>query len=135
MFLFLVFQPTLMRGTLPQKNGIPDLDYLAPDCFHFAQKTHALRKRICEYFAEKPKYLYSLFSVARGLWNNLLQPIGQKSLTYEAVEAPFLCPSKERPYLATFANSNNVQSELKSNMEDFRSLMGTNIARNSRCRL
>ena len=84
---------------------------------------------------KKPKYLYSLFSVARGLWNNLLQPIGQKSLTYEAVEAPFLCPSKERPYLATFANSNNVQSELKSNMEDFRSLMGTNIARNSRCRL
>ena len=52
-FLFLVFQPTLMRGTLPQKNGIPDLDYLAPDCFHFAQKTHALRKRLCEYFAEK----------------------------------------------------------------------------------
>ena len=34
-----------MRGELPMKNGIPDLDYLGPDCFHFAQRTHALGKK------------------------------------------------------------------------------------------
>ena len=39
-----VIQPSLMRGELPMKNGIPDLDYLGPDCFHFAQRTHALGK-------------------------------------------------------------------------------------------
>ena len=39
-----VIQPSLMRGELPIKNGIPDLDYLGPDCFHFAQRTHALGK-------------------------------------------------------------------------------------------
>jgi hypothetical protein len=42
-----VLQPTLIRGQVPRARdgrGGPDLDYLGPDCFHFAQKTHALSK-------------------------------------------------------------------------------------------
>ena len=38
-----VIQPTLIQGTLPTlPNGDIDLDFLAPDCFHFGQRTHAL---------------------------------------------------------------------------------------------
>ena len=40
-----VIQPSLMHGSLPMKNGIPDLDFLAPDCFHWGQRTHALGKK------------------------------------------------------------------------------------------
>ena len=71
---------------------------------------------------------------AKGLWNNLLQPVGQKSNSTN-LYTPFLCPSKERPYLATSVNSDNVKSELKSNMEDYLSLMGTNSAKYSKCHL
>ena len=40
-----VIQPTLIQGSLPQlRNGNIDLNFLAPDCFHFSQRTHALGK-------------------------------------------------------------------------------------------
>ena len=78
--------------------------------------------------------MFYFLLVARGLWNNLLQPVGRKSLDYE-IGVPFLCPSPERPYLATYQNSlsANTRSELFSNMEDFVSLMGTLPARTSQC--
>ena len=43
-----VVQPSLVNGLLPRqwndlyKARLPDLSYLAPDCFHFSQKLHAL---------------------------------------------------------------------------------------------
>ena len=37
-----VIQPTFLETEIPRKNGIPDLDYLAPDCFHWGQRSHAL---------------------------------------------------------------------------------------------
>ena len=78
---------------------------------------------------------YSIFeiSVARGLWNNLIQPVGQKSFDYN-ITVPFLCPSKERPYLATSKNGkSNTSSELLSNKKDFISLMGTTLAQSTLC--
>ena len=73
------------------------------------------------------------FTVARGLWNNLIQPVGQKSSDYN-ISVPFLCPSKERPYLATSKNGkSNTSNELLSNMKDFISLMGTTQAQSSLC--
>ena len=40
-----VIQPTLIQGSLPLLgNGNIDLNFLAPDCFHFSQRTHALGK-------------------------------------------------------------------------------------------
>ena len=78
---------------------------------------------------------YSIFeiSVARGLWNNLIQPVGQKSFDYN-ITVPFLCPSKERPYIATSKNGkSNTSSELLSNKKDFISLMGTTLAQSTLC--
>ena len=80
-------------------------------------------------------YSYSIFeiSVARGLWNNLIQPVGQKSFDHN-ITVPFLCPSKERPYLATSKNGkSNTSSELLSNKKDFISLMGTTLAQSTLC--
>ena len=80
-------------------------------------------------------YSHSCFeiSVARGLWNNLIQPVGQKSFDYN-ITVPFLCPSKERPYLATSKNGkSNTSSELLSNKKDFISLMGTTLAQSTLC--
>ena len=43
-----VLQPSLVNGLLPRHTNnllsrkLPDLSYLAPDCFHFSQKLHAL---------------------------------------------------------------------------------------------
>ena len=56
-----ILQPSLVNGQMPSqyselfRRPLPDLSYLAPDCFHFSQKLHSL--------------------VARSLWNNLLQPV------------------------------------------------------------
>jgi len=85
-----VLQPSLVNGDLPlQQNKVfnrrlPDLSFMAPDCFHFSQKLHAL--------------------IGRSLWNNLLQPVGRKTTNWEK-DVPFLCPSKTSPFLATSKNS------------------------------
>jgi len=40
----------------------------------------------------------------RNLWNNLLQPVGRRTLDYRPT-APIVCPSRALPYLATKGNS------------------------------
>ena len=35
-----------LQGSVPKKDGIPDLEFLGPDCFHFSQRTHALSEYI-----------------------------------------------------------------------------------------
>jgi hypothetical protein len=82
-----VAQPILRHSMLPKnKNGIvPIHEYLSIDCLHFRQRTNAW--------------------YANGLWNNLLQPVGKKSETWEPPYQTFLCPTEERPYLATNVNS------------------------------
>jgi len=62
----------------------PDLALLAPDCYHFTKDLHA--------------------RIARNLWNNLLQPVGRRTLDYRPT-APIVCPSRALPYLATKGNS------------------------------
>lgn len=49
--------------------------------------------------------LLYLFLVANALWNNLLQPIGNKTTTLLPVFKTFLCPTFKRPYLVTRENS------------------------------
>lgn len=51
-----------------------------------------------------PSLLFLFLAVARAVWNNLLLPIGNKSLNFE-VEGPFLCPTKSFPYITTSLNS------------------------------
>ncbi|KAK5650365.1 hypothetical protein RI129_001394 [Pyrocoelia pectoralis] len=68
-----------------------DISYITHDCFHFSQKGHALAANL--------------------LWNNLLQPVGRKSVNnlryvMEKVE----CPSSRAPYLFTNKNSHKYLS-------------------------
>ncbi|XP_023322665.1 phospholipase B1, membrane-associated [Eurytemora carolleeae] len=100
-----VIQPSLVNGIIPKKydrvfkRKVPDLSYLAPDCFHFSQKLHAL--------------------VSRSLWNNLLQPVGQKATDWSKQEVPFLCPSSTAPFLATRKNSSLARRTRGSLMLDW----------------
>lgn len=59
------------------------------------------------------KILLYLFLVANILWNNLFQPIGNKTTTWIPVFETFLCPTSERPYLLTRENSQIEQQRLK----------------------
>ncbi|KAG6799501.1 phospholipase B1, membrane-associated [Apis mellifera caucasica] len=80
--------PGIKDTKLPlNKNGLPEVkQYFSADCFHISQVGNARS--------------------ANTLWNNLLQPIGKKTNNEWLVPfEKFLCPTSERPYLATFENS------------------------------
>eukprot|EP00731_Ephydatia_muelleri_P027768 Em0019g641a len=79
-----VIQPFPSGIELPYKNGEPDKSYFAPDCFHFSTKGHK--------------------EMAVGLWNNMLQPVGQKSTDWTLNQA-IICPSANTPYFYTKKNS------------------------------
>ncbi|XP_043592951.1 phospholipase B1, membrane-associated-like isoform X2 [Bombus pyrosoma] len=80
--------PTLKHAKVPlAKDGFADLSYLSADCFHLSQKSNAL--------------------LANNLWNNLLEPVGNKSFTWTPLYERFLCPTSERPFLMTRENSHN----------------------------
>ncbi|XP_011688726.1 PREDICTED: phospholipase B1, membrane-associated isoform X2 [Wasmannia auropunctata] len=81
-----VAQPTLMNLSIPlASDGYTDMTFLSSDCFHISQKTNA-------------RY-------ANSLWNNLLEPVGAKTETWDEPFRKFYCPTPERPYLATMLNS------------------------------
>lgn len=77
------FSENVEFPTLP--NGDADFTYLSADCFHFSQKGNAL--------------------AANALWNNMLQPFGNKSYEWAKEFENVQCPTVERPYLATLENS------------------------------
>lgn len=80
-----VNQPFMINSNIPLlSDGTPDRSYLAPDCFHFARKTHN--------------------GAAVALWNNMFQPIGSKDLQWTLGESVD-CPSHKQPYFATWKNS------------------------------
>jgi len=81
----IVVQPFFTQTTIPRKaDGQPDRSYFAPDCFHFATKTHE--------------------GVGISLWNNIIQPVGAKSTKW-VPGVTVQCPTNARPYLFTNANS------------------------------
>ncbi|KAK2528723.1 Plb1 [Columba livia] len=83
-----VLQPFLLNVSMPKtQEGFPDTSYFAPDCFHFSQKSHS--------------YL------ASALWNNMLEPLGEKTI-YEQLQAAVVikCPNEAEPFLKTYKNSN-----------------------------
>ncbi|XP_028828441.1 phospholipase B1, membrane-associated [Denticeps clupeoides] len=83
-----VLQPFFREVLLPLlEDGRPDRSYFSPDCFHLSQKAHTL--------------------MARSLWNNMLEPVGNKTFTQDFSAALALqCPSQTFPYLRTYQNSN-----------------------------
>ncbi|XP_006608907.1 phospholipase B1, membrane-associated-like [Apis dorsata] len=81
-----IVSPGISNSKIPlTKNGFIDLSYLSADCFHISQKSNALS--------------------ANSLWNNLLQPIGNKTTFWTSLFKSFLCPTSKRPYLITRENS------------------------------
>ncbi|XP_075353302.1 phospholipase B1, membrane-associated [Mycteria americana] len=83
-----VMQPFLMNMNMPKtQEGLPDSSYFAPDCFHFSQKSHS--------------------QAARALWNNMLEPLGEKTDNQQIEDEIVLkCPSEAKPFLRTYKNSN-----------------------------
>ncbi|XP_012993938.2 phospholipase B1, membrane-associated isoform X2 [Esox lucius] len=83
-----VLQPFPQDLIVPlTEDGHPDRTYFSPDCFHLSQKAQTL--------------------MARGLWNNMLEPLGEKTeKTDFDPSVPLKCPSKTSPFLRTYVNSN-----------------------------
>ncbi|XP_041907672.1 phospholipase B1, membrane-associated isoform X2 [Corvus kubaryi] len=83
-----VVQPFMTNMEMPKtQEGSPDSSYFAPDCFHFSQKAHS--------------------QVARALWNNMLEPVGEKTDSQPIEDEIVLkCPSEAQPFLRTYKNSN-----------------------------
>ncbi|XP_026321981.1 phospholipase B1, membrane-associated-like [Hyposmocoma kahamanoa] len=86
-----VVQPfmRLFNAPFPPKLPLPLVihqSYITHDCFHFSQKGHALAANL--------------------LWNNLLEPVGNKSENVPPVLLrSFRCPTREAPYIFTAKNS------------------------------
>jgi len=79
-----VIQPFLVDTDIPRgSNGNPDLDYFAPDCFHFSDLSHN--------------------AAGVALWNNIIEPVSSK-LTKWTIGEPIDC-IKQGEYLATKQNS------------------------------
>ncbi|XP_045919260.1 phospholipase B1, membrane-associated [Micropterus dolomieu] len=83
-----VVQPFIREVVLPTlKDGRPDRSYFSPDCFHLSQKSHTL--------------------MARALWNNMLEAVGNKTFTQDFTAGIALkCPSETNPFFRTAVNSN-----------------------------
>ncbi|RUS83619.1 hypothetical protein EGW08_008587 [Elysia chlorotica] len=82
-----VAQPFFLNLTLPYKADSGDLDYsfFAIDRFHISKKGQAV--------------------AGRGLWNNMFEPVGNKSTDVVWYETDIICPTEESPYLFTSQNS------------------------------
>ncbi|XP_031728993.1 phospholipase B1, membrane-associated isoform X1 [Anarrhichthys ocellatus] len=90
-----VLQPYLEKAELPQlPDGAIDLSFFTADCFHFTVKGHE--------------------ELAKGLWNNMFQPVGEKEVI-ETFSEPvkLLCPSKEHPYIYTRPRVESSAATLK----------------------
>ncbi|CAI5770822.1 phospholipase B1, membrane-associated [Podarcis lilfordi] len=91
----IVLQPFLQSIVLPLlQDGRPDISFFAPDCFHLSQKSHS--------------------QLSRALWNNMIQPLGKKSISFNFTDNVTLsCPSLHQPFLGTYKNSNGSHSPLE----------------------
>ncbi|KAL6723382.1 hypothetical protein Aduo_018394 [Ancylostoma duodenale] len=71
----------------PMKDGKIDMEFFAPDCFHFSQYGHAL--------------------VTTWLWKNILEPVGSKTTKGSISEPalPLACPDPNCPFIRTNKNS------------------------------
>ncbi|XP_036811337.1 phospholipase B1, membrane-associated-like isoform X2 [Oncorhynchus mykiss] len=78
-----VLQPYLQNAQPPRlPDGQIDLSFFTADCFHFRVKGHE--------------------ELAKGLWNNMFQPEGQKELVYTfSNPVKLICPPKDHPYIYT----------------------------------
>ncbi|XP_040188632.1 phospholipase B1, membrane-associated-like [Rana temporaria] len=78
-----VLQPFLQHvEPAIDQSGQIDYSFFTPDCFHLTIKGHE--------------------QMAKALWNNMLQPVGKKSLLERfSDDIEPLCPSEDHPYIYT----------------------------------
>ncbi|PWA27875.1 hypothetical protein CCH79_00000514, partial [Gambusia affinis] len=87
-----VIQPFLRDIALPRlPDGRPDRSYFSADCFHLSQKAQTL--------------------MARSLWNNMLEPLGNKTSSLNFNSAIELkCSTNDSPFIRTYKNSDYMYS-------------------------
>ncbi|XP_017267312.1 phospholipase B1, membrane-associated [Kryptolebias marmoratus] len=87
-----VIQPFFREIIVPRlPDGRPDRSFFSADCFHLSQKSQTL--------------------MARSLWNNMLEPLGNKTSKQEFNSSIELkCPTKDSPFIRTYNNSNYIYS-------------------------
>lgn len=100
----ILLQPFFADITLPRtKTGRIDIDLLSDDCFHLSQRGHYLGR--CIFFNLVFLFLiFYLFLVANSLWNNIMEPLEEKTKYMVDFKEKFTCPTSERPYIATRGN-------------------------------
>lgn len=80
-----VNQPFLKKIKFPARsNGLSDFTYMSTDCFHLSQKGYA--------------------RASNALWNNMFQPIGNKTTNWAKEFTVFKCPTEEQPFFRTRVN-------------------------------
>ncbi|XP_055597334.1 phospholipase B1, membrane-associated-like [Uranotaenia lowii] len=80
-----VHQPWSTQLTLKMNGKDVDYSLLAYDCFHMSQKGNAF--------------------AGTALWNNMLEPVGQKRTNWRPLFEKFHCPTAKAPYIYTYDNS------------------------------
>lgn len=90
-------------------NGNHDFTYLSLDCFHLSQKGYAIGNveiiLIFDDFAwDRHSLIYFELEATSALWNNMLQPEGRKSTNWKKEFTELICPTVDRPYIATKKN-------------------------------
>uniref|UniRef100_A0A8D2ZHZ3 Phospholipase B1, membrane-associated n=1 Tax=Scophthalmus maximus TaxID=52904 RepID=A0A8D2ZHZ3_SCOMX len=85
-----VIQPFFREIVVPRlPDGRPDRSFFSADCFHLSQKAQT--------------------QMARSLWNNMLEPLGNKTSKQDfSADINLKCPTKSSPYIRTYNNSNYV---------------------------
>ncbi|XP_052809359.1 phospholipase B1, membrane-associated-like [Mya arenaria] len=82
---FAVTLQPFFRDTTPVKTttGAYDLNYFAPDCFHFSE--------------------LGTYAAGKSLWNNMIEPIGMKQTSWH-LDGDFECPPNTGPVFKTNRN-------------------------------
>ncbi|XP_042359876.1 phospholipase B1, membrane-associated-like [Plectropomus leopardus] len=83
-----VVQPFFRDINFPRlPDGRADRSFFSADCFHLSQKAQT--------------------QMARSLWNNMLEPLGNKTTVQDfTADLALKCPTKTSPYIRTYNNSN-----------------------------
>ncbi|XP_071323371.1 phospholipase B1, membrane-associated-like [Trachinotus anak] len=88
-----VIQPFFREIVVPRlPDGRPDRSFFSADCFHLSQKAQTM--------------------MARSLWNNMLEPLGNKTYKQNfTADVDLKCPTKTSPYIRTYNNSNYIYTD------------------------
>uniref|UniRef100_UPI0037E86F51 phospholipase B1, membrane-associated-like n=1 Tax=Semicossyphus pulcher TaxID=241346 RepID=UPI0037E86F51 len=85
-----VIQPFFREIVVPRlPDGRADRSFFSADCFHLSQRAQT--------------------QMARSLWNNMLEPLGNKTTTQDfSKDINLKCPTKTSPYIRTYNNSEYI---------------------------